>query len=294
MELNLAARPPFSLPAVINSHGWVQLAPFTQKEHGFEIVQRLPTGRVVNIVVSAAFGGIRATAPDDLDAAERAAVADTVSWMVGLEQDFAPFYALCAAEPKLARVPENAKGRVLRSPTLFEDTLKTILTTNTQWGGTKRMVRALVERYGALLPPDVPTAGPWRQAFPTPERLAEVDPEEFRTEARLGYRAPSVSALARSVAAGQFDLESLKHTDLPTPELRKRLLSIKGVGPYAAANLLMLLGRYDAIPIDSWALAVVSKEFHDGQPVGPAEVEAAFARWGKWKGLVFWFWEYES
>lgn len=26
--------------------------------------------------------------------------------------------------------------------------------------------------------------------------------------------------------------------------------------------------------------------------VGPAEVEAAFARWGEWKGMVFWFWDW--
>ena len=30
-------------------------------------------------------------------------------------------------------------------------------------------------------------------------------------------------------------------------ELRRLLLGIKGVGPYAAATLLMLLGRYDAL-----------------------------------------------
>jgi 3-methyladenine DNA glycosylase/8-oxoguanine DNA glycosylase len=216
--------------------------------------------------------------------------------MLGLDQDFTDFYALCAHEPKLCQMAGRGRGRILRCPTLFEDTLKTILTTNTQWSGTKRMVRTLVERYGEPLQaetePDSPDEGARARAFPTPERLAEVEPEEFRTEARLGYRAPSVAALARSVASGELDLVALKHTPLPTPELRKRLLSIKGAGPYAAANLLMLLGRYDAIPIDSWALAVVSKEFHDGQPVGPAEVEAAFAHWGDWKGLAYWFWEY--
>ena len=48
--------------------------------------------------------------------------------------------------------------------------------------------------------------------------------------------APSVSALARSVAAGELDLEALRHSALPAGELRKRLLSIKGVGPYAVPH----------------------------------------------------------
>jgi 3-methyladenine DNA glycosylase/8-oxoguanine DNA glycosylase len=294
MEMTLAARPPFSLSSVINSHGWVQLAPFDQAGEGFTYIDRLATGKVIVFTVAEAPGGVSVTCHAGLSEPDAHELGEKVRWMLGLDQDFTPFYELCAAESKLRNVPPAAKGRVLRSPTLFEDTLKTILTTNTQWGGTKRMVRTLVERYGDPLDADSVGASPWRNAFPTPERLARVGPEEFRVDARLGYRAPSVAALARSVASGELDIEGLKHSSLPTPELRKRLLSIKGVGPYAAANLLMLLGRYDAIPIDSWALTVVSKEFHGGAPVGPAEVEAAFARWGEWKGLAYWFWEYGS
>jgi len=90
----------------------------------------------------------------------------------------------------------------------------------------------------------------------------------------------------------ELDLEALKHSDLPTPELRKRLLGLKGVGDYAAANLLMILGRYDAIPVDSWALKMVSNEWYGGAPVGRAEVEAAFEGWGEWKGLAYWLWDW--
>jgi 3-methyladenine DNA glycosylase/8-oxoguanine DNA glycosylase len=98
--------------------------------------------------------------------------------------------------------------------------------------------------------------------------------------------------LARAVGSGELNLEALKAADIPTSDLRKRLLAIKGVGRYAAANLLMLLGRYDFVPVDSWALKMVSHEWHDGRPVGQAEVEEAFARWGAWKGLAYWFWNW--
>ena len=40
------------------------------------------------------------------------------------------------------------------------------------------------------------------------------------------------------------------------------------------------------------ALKMVAQEFHGGARVGPAEVEAAFARWGEFKGLAYWFWEW--
>ncbi|HUV90308.1 MAG TPA: hypothetical protein VMY80_11690, partial [Anaerolineae bacterium] len=74
------------------------------------------------------------------------------------------------------------------------------------------------------------------------------------------------------------------------PQLRKQLRAIKGVGDYAVACLLILLGRYDAVPVDSWALTLVSREWYGGNPVGRAEVEAAFERWGQWQGLAYWFW----
>ena len=58
------------------------------------------------------------------------------------------------------------------------------------------------------------------------------------------------------------------------------------------ACLLILLGRYDAVPVDSWALTMVSREWYGGAPVQRVQVEAAFERWGEWKGLAYWFWDW--
>jgi 3-methyladenine DNA glycosylase/8-oxoguanine DNA glycosylase len=267
----------------------VRLAPFDEdgRTGGLVRVERLDSGRVVEMCIQEATGGVSVEVDGQLSGAERDEVACKVGWMLGLGQDFSPFYALAQKEPKLAHVPERAQGRLLRSPTLFEDTVKTILTTNTSWAGTIRMVEALVSQFGAPLPAD-----PTRRAFPTSDQLAATDAETLRSGARLGYRAPYVLELARSVASGALDLESLKTAGLPTVQLRKQLLAIKGVGAYAMANLLMLLGRYDFIPVDSWALKMVSHEWHGGEPVGRAEVEAAFERWGEWKGLAYWFWDW--
>jgi 3-methyladenine DNA glycosylase/8-oxoguanine DNA glycosylase len=289
MQLTLSAHPPFSFPAVVNSHGWLQLAPFTwDKETGtLAYITRLDSGRVVELQMAEAPGGVGAEVADGLSDAERGEVTRQVTWMFGLDMDFSAFYAAARHEPKLAHVEPRAQGRVLRSATLFEDTVKTITTVNTAWSGTLRMVKALVTQFGSPLPGDAD-----RRAFPTAEQIAATDEATLRGQARLGFRAPFVLALAQKIAGGSFDLEALKTSDLPTPELRKRLLAIKGVGDYAVANLLMLLGRYDAIPVDSWALKMVSQEWHDNRPVGRAEVEAAFERWGEWRGLAYWFWDW--
>jgi 3-methyladenine DNA glycosylase/8-oxoguanine DNA glycosylase len=292
MKLHLIARPPFSFRAVVDSHGWRALAPYSGDYQGLSYIARLSEGRVIELRIAEAPGGAEVECEDGLDQADQpvqAEIASAVTWMLGLDQDLSAFYAVARDEPKLAQAAERGQGRLLRSLTLFEDVVKTILTTNTAWTGTIRMVQTLVDLFGDPLPAELA-----RRAFPTPASIAASDVEALRKTARLGYRAPYILELAQAVASGALDLEALKVAALPTDELRKRLRGIKGVGPYAAANLLMLLGRYDAIPIDSWALRMVSQEWHGGAAVGPAEVEAAFAHWRQWKGLAYWFWDWST
>lgn len=289
MKISISATQPFSLPTVVRSHGWVQLAPFEVigDYDGFSYIHRYKSGRVGTFQVTGTNSGVQVACDQDLNPAELNELQAVITWMLGLEQDFSAFYQKVGSEPKLASVAQLAKGRLLRSPTLFEDTIRTILTTNTAWSGTKRMVRTLVTELGSPLP-----GHPDQHAFPTPAQIVAVDVEHLRQVIRLGYRSPYVWELARQVDSGELDLESFRTSDLPTIELRKQLLALIGVGNYAAAHLLLFLGRYDYIPIDSWALASVSKEWHGGEPIGPAEVEEAFARWGEWKGLAFWFWNW--
>ncbi|MDZ7739066.1 MAG: hypothetical protein U5K32_08390 [Bacteroidales bacterium] len=153
----------------------MRLAPFST-DTGRKIltyVDLLSTGRVVELTICQAGDGVCISVEGALSSAEESEVREKVGWMLGLEQDFTDFYAVAADEPKLAHVKERAQGRLLRSPSLFEDTVKTILTTNTSWGGTIRMVEGLVSEFGTPLPAD-----PARRAFPTPEQVARGDEDD--------------------------------------------------------------------------------------------------------------------
>ena len=289
MKFSLSAHPPFSFLSVVNSHGWRQLAPFSYDENTSTLsyVLRLANGRVVELHLRDAGDGI-SVETEKLNRIERREVADKVKWMFAVDMDFSPFYAASRGEPKLALAKKRTLGRVLRSPTLFEDVIKTILTTNTLWTATKNMILKLVNELGESLPEDIA-----KKAFPTPESIAASSPEFLREKIRVGYRANAIHELGVRVASGAFDLEALKASELPTLELRKGLLKINGVGPYAAANLLLILGRSDFIPIDSWALKLVSHEWYRGEPITPKEVEKRFEKWGEFKGLAFWFWDWK-
>jgi 3-methyladenine DNA glycosylase/8-oxoguanine DNA glycosylase len=289
MNINLPARQPFNFLSVVNSHGWVQLAPFrfNETDRVLSYTDRLSNGRVVDYHMTETSDGVNVNITGRLGKAEQNEIAEKVTWMFGLDQDFRSFYKTARKEPKLKHAQKLARGRVLRSPTFFEDVLKTVLTTNTLWAATKRMNLNLIASFGE------PLAATDFKAFPTPAGIAASNPDALRADIRVGYRAPYIYELAARVASGELDLESYKTSSLPTLELRKELMKIAGVGPYAAANLLMILGRSDFIPIDSYAMKMVSLEWYRGKPVTPKQVEKRFAKWGEFKGLAFWFWDWK-
>lgn len=291
-RIELSSPNPIPLRAIVRSHGWCQLLPLRWDEAEAVLSRTEQLGpRVVELDVCQAGEralGCTARSAETVSAADQTALTGRLRWMLSLDEELDEFYRLCAADAKLAHVPREGKGRILRSPTLFEDTVKCICTTNTTWAQTKGMVRRLVEQLGAPGPVD------GHRAFPTPQAIAAAGVDVLKDEVRLGYRAPYVQQLAASVASGELDLEALRTSSEPTPELRRRLLAIKGVGPYAAATLLNLLGRYDHIGVDTWARKLVSSQFHAGQPVTEAEVQAAFASFGPWRALAFWFYDWDE
>jgi N-glycosylase/DNA lyase len=206
-------------------------------------------------------------------------VREVVWHVLRLDEDLSELYRLLAADPHLAWTTVGA-GRMMRSPTVFEDVVKTICTTNCAWSGTVRMTSALVEHLG-----DESDRG--RRAFPTPEAMAEAHESFYREVARAGYRGAYLRSLAVSVAAGDLDLEELQaNRDLPDDEVEQRLLALPGVGPYAAAHVMMLIGRYSRLVLDSWTRPTYAKL--NGRKASDATMTRRFRRYGPYAGLAFW------
>ncbi len=288
MKIVLAARSPFNFQSTVHAHGWYQLAPWVWDEasHSLSRVEQLEDGRIVSLCFHGEGNKLVIETGERLSARQRDEVVHTASWMFALDADFEPFYARADAKPRLAHCRAGACGRLLRSPTLWEDVVKVMMTTNIQWSGTKRLVNALVQRFGEPSPDD-----PSCRTFPTPEAIARSREATLR-KIGLGYRAPHLLKLARGVVAGEYDLDALKDPGLLTHVLRGRLLALPGIGPYAAHTLLFLLGRYDYIGVDTEAVRLVSKHFYDGRPVGEREINVVFDGWGEYKALAYWFWDY--
>jgi 3-methyladenine DNA glycosylase/8-oxoguanine DNA glycosylase len=207
---------------------------------------------------------------------------EVLALMLNLDEDLAPLYAAAADDSELSWIVTGA-GRMFRSPTVFEDVVKTICTTNCTWSATVRMVSALVDHLGEA------SAGGHGRAFPTPEAMAGAPESFYRDVVRAGYRGAYLRVLAADVAAGALDLERLRDAppvDLSEEEVAAELLALPGVGPYAAAHVMMLLGRHSRLILDSWTRPTYASL--NGRKAGDRQIERRFRRYGPYAGLAFW------
>ena len=142
------------------------------------------------------------------------------------------------------------------------------------------MVSRLVENLGR------PARG--GHTFPGPAAMADAPLSFFREEMRAGYRAPYFKELAERVAAGELDVESWLTSELPTDELKRAMKRVKGVGDYAAENLLKLVGRYDVLALDSWVRATYARLHNEGRAAADKKIARHYARFQEWRGLALW------
>ncbi len=258
--------------------------PLTPRTVRVESARRSAEGRAVAMV--RLVDGGPAWSP-----AERDGLIATVRRMLCLDDDLSGFYARAAGDPALSWACEGA-GRLLRGPTVFEDLVKTVCTTNCAWSATERMVGALVRELGDPAP-GAAGGDAYGRAFPTPAAMAGAGDDFYRQVARAGYRGPRLQAIAAAVVAGELDLEALRagaSPRLPDDEVERRLLALPGVGPYAAAHLMLLLGRSHRLVLDSWTRPKYARL--QGKPPGrlvaDRTIERRFRRYGPYAGLAFW------
>ena len=278
---------PVDLWRTIMSHGVADLPPnrIDEDARTLETTVAVPRGRPQTVIIREGRGG--KVALTGVAGKRSEAVLDGVRHMLRIDEDLSEFYALAAEDPDLAWVTRGA-GRLMRSQTVYEDVVKTICTTNTAWGGTVRMVSAIVEHLGERAA-GAPDEGPFGHAFPSPSAMAAAPESFYRDVAKTGYRGPYLRSLAESVARGDIDLEELATAgpeDLPDDEVAVRLLALPGVGPYAAAHIMMLIGRYSRLVLDSWTRPKYATL--NGRKAKDTAIERRFRRYGRYSGLAFW------
>ena len=274
LPLRGAGGEPISFVRTIHSHGCARLPPASVEISPAVYRRRFRVNeRVIDVAIREDEGRLVVATASSLRSTERHAIEASIVRMFRLSDDLSPFYAQIADDGELEWAAQGA-GRILASPTVFEDVVKTICTTNCAWSATIRMTGALAELGGG--------------AFPEAKALAATPDSWYRDVARMGYRGPYVRTIAREVADGDLDLESLldgeRYTDA---EVEERLRALPGIGPYGAAHVMLLLGRHRQLVLDSWTRPKY-RRLAGKRRAADSTIRRAFARYGKYAGLAFW------
>jgi len=283
MNVKIPTPPGFDFRRTLYSHGWYSLPPFEPTEGGalLRVLDSAEGGEPFTVKVTDGAGSLKVNISRRLSKAERDGAVRDVRHVFRLDDEMAEFYAAVAGHEEFAWIARDGAGRLLRSPTVFEDLVKSICTTNCSWALTKKMVAALVRNLGR-------EAADGRRAFPTPEAMAAETERFFREVVRAGYRAPYLLELAGRVSSGELRPEEWVSSGLSTAELKREMKRVKGVGDYAAENLLKLLGRYDVLALDSWVRGKFAESRNRGRRCEDAKIARFYSRFGEWRGLALW------
>lgn len=179
-----------------------------------------------------------------------------------LDRDYSLIKEELSASDEIMRKAIMGGGgiRILRQE-LWETMISFIISQNNNIPRIKGCIENLCRLFGEK-------AGEYKGKeyynIPTPEKLAEMKPDEL-AECRLGYRAPYLTETAAEVVR-RGGMRAVEHdlAELEKPEqVIEYLRGFKGVGP-KVANCIALFGlsRFDAFPIDVWVKRVMNRLYN--------------------------------
>ncbi len=284
----LTTPPDFRFWPTAVSHGWCDLLPYQCDENSRTLtrIERLMDGTVLKLTMQNAdfkpgalpiqVDGIKKLKPE-----QTAEIQRKISRALETDRDLTVFHTLMQTNARYQWVERVGAGRMLASPTMWEDLVKTLFTTNTLWSATIQMCQRCVT-LGEIY-------ADGEHAFPTPERIAAMNLDNLNTHVRAGYRGAYLLELAQRIVNGEVDVESWRDPNIPSLELYKRIKSLKGFGDYAAGNMLRLMGHFDRLATDTVCREVYKTRINNGVPaVDDKEIAAYYEPFGAWRGLVQW------
>ena len=234
-----------TLYPILHSHGWASLAPCEVTEGGFRYPIVLGPRSTVTVNVTGLAAGIRLEPDRALGRQQEARVKHAVEHMVSLDFPLDEFTAMCRIKKAgpLLRLARQGWGRMLRSPTFWEDAVKTLCTTNASWGYTQKMCANLCRVLGRGTRTGL-------KAMPLPKDILAAGERVLIRDVGMGYRSKSLIGLAECAASGAVPWLSGAGRQLDAATAEREIRSWHGFGRYATHHLLMLMGFHQYLPID--------------------------------------------
>ncbi|MFA1820213.1 DNA-3-methyladenine glycosylase [Virgibacillus oceani] len=287
--ITVTARKPFRFEACLK---WLERR---NQEIMYEVVGEcvfilIPTeeGAVLSSL-EAASDGVKVTFPGaKLTTASKAQIAWFVNEWFDMDKDILPFYQLVEQDPILKPLIPEFKGmRVVGIPDLFEALTWAIIGQQINLTFAYKVKRQFIERYGE----HITFKGRRYWLFPSPERVAKLDPAELRELQFSMRKAEYIIDIAKLIKDEELSKEKLQHYD--PVSLKKELMAIRGVGNWSADYVRMkCFQQPDAFPVADVGLhnALKAQLDWDRKPT-VEEIKEMAANWRGWEAYAtFYLW----
>lgn len=234
-----------NLRPILWSHGWINLAPAVGTEGGFRYPLTLGNGCRTTVTVTQKDKSLLVQSGRTLSPQKTQRLTLILRHMLSLDFPLDEFIALCRSrkEQRLMVLAKRGWGRMFRSPTCWEDAVKTLCTTNASWGYTQQMCRRLCDELGEATPSGLKT-------FPSPARVLDAGEVFLKEKVGVGYRSKSLVLLAERASSGGVPWLLDPSVQVDRAKAEAEVASWHGFGKYATRHVLVLMGFHDYLPVD--------------------------------------------
>ena len=234
----------FSLRKTVLAHGWINLPPY-KYDYEKNILKRTEyiNNNLMELVISQKenYLKVKVKSKDKLDNFTKNEIKKKIENIFQLNIDLNEFCALTMKlNKKIYRYLNAGGGRFLTGISLFEDVVKTLLTTNTTWNQTVNMTESFISQFNKIRYGTLSIYG-----FPSFCEFNEIKPKEIVKYLRFGYRNDYLENVIN------IFLEKNGFANYDNITTINELKKIKGIGKYSIAHIKCLMGMFDEIPIDS-------------------------------------------
>jgi 3-methyladenine DNA glycosylase/8-oxoguanine DNA glycosylase len=281
-------RPPFNLDLTIKyGAGVPPYYPRTYQCGLYVTVDRLTSGKIILLKIESKGSilkpklGVTINSIGKLTKPEKQEIIRNLFWSLGLREDLTEFYHTLGQDEILRHVARDLYGMRLYSDTdPFTSCVITICAQNTSYRNFSNMIRLLCQNLGERLLVD----DDLYFAFPTAERILDASSHELK-QCKVGYRSRYIKDVARRTVDRIINWQLMKQ--MPAQEVRKKLMEIRGVGPFTTEVMLVYgLRRYEAFWIDTIVRKAISQLYFKGNKISDKEIMKFSKIWGKYRGLV--------
>lgn len=171
-----------------------------------------------------------------------------------LGRDYDEIKKELSKDPILSQAIIFGEGIRILNQDPFEMIISFIISANNQIPRIKKSIELISQNYGSA------TGGRFscrkNYSFPTPEKLAEANPQDLREICKVGFRDQRIVDTSKIIANSEIDLNKI--FEVSRDEGKEILMTLPGVGPKVSdCILLFAFNKDDAFPVDVWVKRVM-------------------------------------